>query len=447
MTKTSNTQNFNKIIEFRQALFLRGFRKESAALFETLDALLLSGSVPSFPHLSLQSIFQRKWPSLYKGLQRGHLDTGWLTKHLASELVPHSGVRCYSLDSTAWVRPRAETLDERSIVRVPVAGTRKGHIYNVGYEYSLLDWVPEAGSSWSLSVDVARVPFAKSVIAIGIEQVQRLNAARRAFTDTVDIVTGDARYGNERFYEPLQDGHCGLVARMRKDRVLHFKQPPEYQKPQGRPTVHGKRFAFKEPHDWPEPDEQHCFEDQHFGQVILERWNRVHGRRHPDLHFDVIRARVYQERQQPPVPIWLMWQAPAHVPDDVELDAIMIWRAYLSRWPIEPNIRFRKQALNWTAPQFHHKSAGDRWSWLIALAVWLLFLSKDLITDQPFPWQKLQHKFTPQRVLQSLPLLFVQFGSPVVPPKVRGIPPGWPRGRPRTPRPRSPVLKKSTLTA
>jgi len=416
-------------------------------MFETLDAILLAGSVPSFPHLSLQSIFQRKWPSLYKGLQRGCLDTQRLTTFLARDQVPRNGVQCYSIDSTAWLRPRAETLDERSIVRVPAAGTAKGHIYNIGYEYSLLDWIPEEGSSWSLSIAVSRVPFAKSVIEIGIEQVQLLNAARQAHTDTVDIIAGDARYGNERFYEPLQGGHCGLVARMRKDRVLHFEQPPDYQRPQGRPTVHGQRFAFKEPQNWPEPDEQHNFKDQRFGQVILERWNRLHGRRHPNLHFDVIRARIYQERKKPPEPIWLMWQAPANVPDDVELNAVVIWQAYLSRWPIEPNIRFRKQALKWTAPQFHHKETGDRWSWLVALAVWLLFLSKDLITDQPFPWQKPQHNFTPQRVLQSLPLLFVQFGSPVAQPKVRGFSPGWPRGRPRIPKQRFPVLKKSALAA
>lgn len=123
-----------------------------------------------------------------------------------------------------------------------------------------------------------------------------------------------------------------------------------------------------------------------------------------------------RSEKKPPEAIWLMWQAPATLLEGVSLDAITIWRAYLFRWPIEPNIRFRKQALHWNRPQFHHKASGDRWSWLIALAIWILFLSKDLITDSPFPWQKVQVKFTPQRVLQSLSPLFVQFGSPTSPP-------------------------------
>lgn len=142
-----------------------------------------------------------------------------------------------------------------------------------------------------------------------------------------------------------------------------------------------------------------------------------------------------------------MWQVPATVPEGINLDATTIWKAYLSRWPIEPNIRFRKQALHWNRPQFHNKASGDRWSWLIALAIWILFLSKDLITDSPFPWQKAQTKFTPQRVLQSLAPLFVQFGSPTSPPKLRGIPPGWSRGRPRQKKTRFPVLKKSAVSA
>lgn len=181
--------------------------------------------------------------------------------------------------------------------------------------------------------------------------------------------------------------------------------------------------------------------------MILERWNRLHGRRHSNLHFDVIRARVYQERKKPPDPIWLMWQAPAEPPQEILLDALVIWSAFLFRWPIEPNIRFRKHTLNWTTPQFHHKETGDRWSWLVALAVWLLFLSRNLVTDQPFPWQKQQEKLTPQRVLQSLSLLFVQFGSPTSLPKLRGIPPGWPKGVPRTRKHRFPVLKKTDLAA
>ncbi|MDF1513552.1 MAG: hypothetical protein P1S60_07070 [Anaerolineae bacterium] len=72
----------------------------------------------------------------------------------------------------------------------------------------------------------------------------------------------------------------------------------------------------------------------------------------------------------------------------------------------------------------------------------MLFLARPLVVDHPWPWQKPQSQLTPQRVQQSLPLIFAQFDSPARQPKVRGIPPGWPKGKPRALRQRLKVAKK-----
>jgi len=66
---------------------------------------------------------------------------------------------------------------------------------NIGYSYSLLDWVPEDNRSWTVSVDVVRVPSMKTEWQVGIEQVQRLNAARQGY-EMLDSVTADAKCGN-----------------------------------------------------------------------------------------------------------------------------------------------------------------------------------------------------------------------------------------------------------
>lgn len=176
------------------------------------------------------------------------------------------------------------------------------------------------------------------------------------------------------------------------------------------------------------------FEHAKLGQVKLERWNNLHGKTDADVPINVIRASIRLERDKPPKPLWLGWQAPASIPENLDVNAKVIWLAYTHRWPVEPDIRFRKQHLGWTTPQFQHKETGDRWSWLVALAVWLLFLSRSIVEDHPLPWQKSRNKLTPQRVQQSLPLIFAQFGSPARNPKPRGKSPGWPKGRPRTPK-------------
>jgi hypothetical protein len=109
---------------------------------------------------------------------------------------------------------------------------------------------------------------------------------------------------------------------------------------------------------------------------------------------------------------------------------------------IEPSIRFRKQYLHWILPRFRTAARCDRWTMLVSLAQWQLFLGRDLVKDNPLPWQPAQEKPTPERVLQGFGGLFREIGTPTAPPQTRGKSPGWPEGRPRTRPERHRVVKK-----
>jgi hypothetical protein len=438
--KETTQENLNKIIEFRQAIYAHGMSKRRDAMFEAWDALMVGGMKTSFPWLSLSGVFRRQWHSLYKALEQGEIDANWLTSYLAQQVL-QTGVCHFSLDGTGWPRSRARTMDDRQYLYLPTQAVNGGSIC-VGYPYSLLDWVPEPQSSWSLSVSVRRIPSHKSAQSVGVEQVTALNEARKDCPNALDIVAGDGKYGNACFLRPLQDQRCGIVVRLRKDRVLYRTPDKPKARKRGRPSVHGRRFAFKEPDTWGDPDEVIILEHPRWGQVRLERWHDLHGKLDSDVPFDVIRASVHLERDKPPPSIWLAWQAPTVIPEDILVDVAVIWQAYVHRWPVEPNIRFCKQHLGWCKPQFQNKETGDRWSWFVALAVWLFYLARPIVEDQPLPWQKPQIRLTPQRVQQGLPLIFAQFGSPARMPKLRGIPPGWPKGRRRTPKQRFAVVKK-----
>jgi hypothetical protein len=395
--------------------------------------------------LSLEKVFRRQWHSLYKAVERGTLDVAWLSGYLARQ-VPQEGVQYYSLDGSAWPRPRARTMDDRQYVYHPTAAVHGGSIC-IGYPYSLLDWVPAAHQSWSLSVSVQRIPSQMTAVEMGITQVKELSHNRADMRDVLDIVAADGKYGHAKFLRPLQGLHCGIVVRMRRDRVMYRAPRQPQKRKRGRPRIHGQRFAFKKPETWDEPDEVVTLQHPRFGQVKLERWNNLHGKHDAEVPVDVVRASIHLEKDKPPQPIWLAWQAPARPPENQVVDAQVIWEAYVHRWPVEPSIRFRKQRLGWTTPQFQHKENGDRWSWLVALAVWLLYLSRPIVQDLPLPWQKPQSQLTPQRVQQSLPLIFAQFGTPARMPKTRGKSPGWSKGRRRTPKPRFKVIKKQSVTA
>jgi hypothetical protein len=443
--QATTKENLNKLIEFRQAVYQHGITCRRDAVFDLLDALLAEGSVSSFALLSQAEPFQRKWPSVYAAVEDGQVNEAWLRQYLAQQ-VPQQGICVFALDGSPWPRPRARTLDDRQYVFQASSDVNGGTV-TIGYPYSSLDWVVEPHTSWALPVDERRVNSAQTAQEVGALQIADLGKARADLLDALDIVASDGKYGNAGFLRSVKGNRCGIVARLRQDRVLYA--PPEPRPPgkRGRHKKHGQRFAFKEADTWGTPDEVLELEDPRWGKVRLQRWKNVHEKKGADVPYEVIRAAVHLEREKPPAALWLAWLAPKTIPVGIPLTAETLWRAYDSRWPIEPGLHFRKATLGWTMPRFQSKEAGDRWTWLTALAMWMIFLARALVEDAPLPWQKPQSKLTPQRVQQSLRPIFARIGTPAGQPKVRGIPPGWPKGRGRTPKPPIPVVKKTPVVA
>ena len=104
-----------------------------------------------------------------------------------------------------------------------------------------------------------------------------------------------------------------MVARLRRDWVLHGPPLPTTGK-RGRPQVHGKHFAFKEPETWGEPDEVFELDNPYWGQVRLERWSGLHEKKGTAVTYDVVRACVHCGREKPPTALWLAWLPPEPVP-------------------------------------------------------------------------------------------------------------------------------------
>jgi hypothetical protein len=437
--------NVNKLIEFRQAVYQHGMLARRDALFDLLDALMCEGTVSSFVRLSQSERFVRKWPSLYAAVEDGEIDRDWLRTYLAGQ-VPQTGLCVFPLDGSSWARPRSRVLDDRQYVYQASSDVNGGTI-TVGYPYSLLEWCVEPHSSWSLPVDVQRVPSTQTAQEVGAGQIRALAQARRTCLEALDIVAVDGKYGNAPFLRSVKGLRSGTVARLRCDRVLYGAPPPHNPHQRGRPRVHGERFAFKEPDTLGTPIEVIELEDEHWGKVRLERWVQLHEKKGADVPYDVLRACVHLEREKPPPALWLAWLPPERIPIGMSVMVETIWRAYISRWPVEAGIHFRKDTLGWTTPRFHSKETGDCWTQLTALACWMIFLARAIVEDTPLPWQKAQPHLTPQRVQQSLRPIFDQIGSPTRPPKMRGKSPGWPRGKPRTPKPHYRVVKKTPAVA
>lgn len=121
-----------------------------------------------------------------------------------------------------------------------------------------------------------------------------------------------------------------------------------------------------------------------------------------------------------------------------------LWRLYLRRFGVDHWYRFAKQRLHWTLPKLSTPERCERWSDLLPLMTWQLWLARALVSDNPLPWQKKQSKLTPGRVAQAMGGVLAAIGTPAAQPKIRGKSPGWSQGQVRVRRIRYPTVKKGT---
>lgn len=422
----------NKLIEFRQQIYDNALTKACDAQFELIDAVLSNQRIASFPELTLSPVHRRQWHSAYAALENGEQDVDWLHRYFCKQ-VPAEVVTVFALDSSVWCHARARTLEHLLYEYSPTPSIKTSIVR--GHPYSLLCWIPEARRSWALPINTARITTAVDAVETGVTQVTWL-CERRSESVGVDVIVCDRRYGNHRFLGGLARADCAVLVRLRCNRVLYGPPPPYGGR--GRPPVHGQRFAFKDPDTWHEPVTDVELETGDWGQVRLRRWDDLHAKQDADTVFSVLCCEVHRERDTPPKPLWLAYR-PA---PERDFDLETIWRWFPMRWPIEPAFRFRKERLHWTTPQFQQTTRCDRWTTLVDIAYWMLYLGRDAVQDCRLPWQQPLKVMTPGRVLQGFQTLFSQIGTPTRPVQTRGKSPGWPKGRKRAPPKRFKTVKR-----
>ena len=430
----ARTTQLNHLCAFRQAVYDHAVTARRDAQFDLLDALLTAGPTRSFAELTQTPAFRRSWSSAYAALEDGRQDDAWLRAYLVGHL-PQQGVVLLGGDATAWPRPRAPTLPDRQYVHSPTGAVLTESVV-VGEPYALMAWLAAPGTAWALPLDLARIPSTATASAVAADQITRLNGLRAADDRAFWIYALDGGYGNLPFWQALPAGdRFGVVTRLRKDRVLY--QAPAPYRGRGRPAKHGDRFAFKDARTWTPPTAGRRLTDPHWGEVDLRYWANLHDKGDASRPFGVLRAAVHQERAIPPAALWLSWHGPLREVEE-------IWRAYGARWSVEPSIRVRKEALHWTQPAVQSLAAMGIWTGLVSVAVWILWLARDVVADRRWPWQRAQPgPKTPGRVQAGLAALLEEIGTPARPGQPRGKAPGWAPGRVRRRPARHPVVKKA----
>jgi hypothetical protein len=422
---------FSELSNFRkQAYELLGNGRDS--LFDLMDAVVTSRSVSSFVELSLSPLFRRSWPSLYKVLERSHPPAESLMKLYVQHLPePAVGRLILAGDHTAWPRPQAPTLKERTHEHHP-SGNLDGHPVCLGQGYSSLVCVPEAFGSWALPLFHERITSSDTPLKKAAAQLKQVCRS----VEQRPISLWDSEYGCASFVKLTADIPCDKLMRLRPNRVL-YGPPPAYSG-RGRPAKHGDKFTLKDSSTWPEASEQQSLQDDKLGALRLRQWSGLHFRKSADQQMTLILVeRLDEEGQLKQNPLWLVWVGQQLPPLET------LWRLYLQRFCIEHWYRFIKQRFHWCLPHLGTREQTDAWSTLMPLMSWQLWLARTEAQDQPLPWQKPLAKKTPGRVANAFAAILARIGSPATSPKPRGKSQGWPCGTPRTPRVRFPTVKRS----
>lgn len=430
---TSTTQQLNKLTAFRQAAYdCLGPARD--ALFELGDAVLLTPSVRSLAELSLAPVFRRRWPSVYAAVGDGQTDRSKLLRRYV-EHMPTLARPVLAGDHTAWSRPKAYTLRDRTVEHQPTAVPGNRPI-TLGQGYSTLAWVPEPLGSWALPLLHERIASTDTPLACAAAQLRQVcdHLSQRP------VALYDSEYGCAPFVAATTDIAADTLMRLRPNLCLYG--PPVY-KGRGRRPTHGAKFKLSAPLTWGDPVTTHETDDAQLGRVRVRLWRDLHLRKAPKQPLWVFYVERLDARgtRRDPKGLWLAW----HGQDPLTLRDT--WQLYLRRFAVDHWYRFAKQRLHWTVPLLSSPERAERWSDLMPLLSWQLWLARPIVADQPLPWQKAQATPTPGRVAQGMAGVLAMIGTPTQPPKRRGNAPGWPTGRVRQRRERHAVAKKVSTKA
>jgi len=75
-------------------------------------------------------------------------------------------------------------------------------------------------------LDVRRISSAETAQTIGAEQIRHLAQAWRDYTEALDIVPADGKYGDAGFLRQVRGLRIGVITHLRRDRVL-YQAPPQ----------------------------------------------------------------------------------------------------------------------------------------------------------------------------------------------------------------------------
>jgi len=177
--------------------------------------------------------------------------------------VPATEHILVAIDHTAWARPDAKTLKDRT------------HEYQegviIGQGYSTIAWIPEAEGSWALPLLHERISSWSSPIEKAASQLKLV--CEQSLHPVLAVL--DREYGNANWVLAQADIQADCLMRVRKNACL-WSAPPAYSG-RGRPRKHGQKMRLSDATTWLQADNViEIDEHPQVGQVRVSQWLDLH---------------------------------------------------------------------------------------------------------------------------------------------------------------------------
>ena len=253
--------------------------------------------------------------------------------------VPATEHVLVAIDHTAWGRPDAKTLKDRT------------HEYQegviLGQGYSTIAWIPEEQGSWALPLLHEPIGSGESPIPKAAEQLKQVC---KQTTNPVLAVL-DREYGNATWVLAQAEIKADSLMRLRRNACL-WSAPPAYSG-RGRPRKHGQKMSLNDPETWSEADAMieiaeaiaprfprralhQADEHPQLGQVKVRQWKNLHFYRAAGHLINLILVERIKPMSsgQPFPPLWLAWVGARTLP------LATVWFKYLRRFGVDHWYRF-----------------------------------------------------------------------------------------------------------
>ena len=374
---------YDRYQKFRQQTY-QMLGKAKDATFELMDSVMTTRNASCLAEFSLSPLFRRKWSSTYEALSDSRPNRNKLMKRYIKE-IPSSEYILLGIDHTAWSRRGAKTLKDRTYEHQ----ASSNNSVTVGQGYSTIAWLPDKRRSWSLPLRHERITSYEKPISKAAWQLKQVSKHLKKKI----LVVLDSEYGNGSWVNQTGEIPVSKLMRIRSNCCLWSK--PNSYSGLGRPKKHDKKFKVNDQATWWSADETVEIEDPQLGKLKVSRWDNLHFRSSASHDMSLIQIQRldnqgYAKKRRP---LWLVWVG------EQFLELTDIWTQYARRFGVDHWYRFAKQRLHWILPSLSTTKQCERWSDLMPLMTWQLWLAKDLVEDHHLPWQSRKTNLQGNRIL------------------------------------------------